>query len=533
MRAVLLFSATFLLVFPLQANEKLSAVPGEYIVKLRGTVPLGELRQSLSATKARFVDGEKIFAVVNSSRSLSALRQTAAARDSRVEYIEPNFLYYADAVPNDPQYQLLWGLKNGGQTIKDVKGLDGVDISAEKAWDLTTGSRNVVVAVVDTGVEHKNADLIENMWVNAKEANGKATVDDDGNGYIDDVYGYDFYNNDGDPKDDNGHGSHVAGTIGAVGDNRAGLTGVSWKVRLMAIKFLGSGGSGSTEDAIRGIDYAVDNGAKIINASWGGGEFSKALEDTLKKARDKGVLFIASAGNSGRNTDQNPAYPSCYDLNNIISVAAVSNTGALAYFSNYGKETVDLAAPGFDIYSFGLGGFEYLSGTSMAAPHVSGVTALLLSREPNLSVAQIRERLLSTTKTLPELRGKTASGGMVNAYNVLTNQFDAEDPSRWPSVKADLKSAHPYAPDANVSYEIVAPSGTKGFSVHFSKLETEDRYDVIKIFDASGQLIWKISGQHDDEFSPMISGAKATVVLTTDGGNQKYGFDIDRLAIRP
>ncbi|HEX4925774.1 MAG TPA: S8 family serine peptidase [Bdellovibrionales bacterium] len=436
-------------------------------------------------------------------------------------------------MPNDPEYQALWGLKNSGQVVQSTKGEESVDIGAEKAWDLTTGSPTLVVAVVDTGVDHKNAELKENMWVNAKESAGRPGIDDDMNGYVDDVFGYDFFNEDGDPRDDHGHGTHVAGTIGAAGDNRSGVAGVSWKVRLMGVKFLGSGGSGSTEDAIRAIQYAIDNGAKVINASWGGGDYSKALEDVLKKAQDKGVLFVAAAGNSGRNTDMTPAYPACYRLDNVISVASVTNKGSLSYFSNYGRKSVHLAAPGSDILSLGLNGLEYQSGTSMAAPHVSGVAALLLSREPNLSPVQVRNRLVATTKSLNDLRGKTVSGGLVNAFFALTNQHDPNDPQRWPAVNFAVSSPSPYPNDANLKFEVRAPAGTKAFSIHFARIETEETYDVVKVFDAKGGLIWKGSGSHEGLYSPVIEGSEATIVLTSDNGNQKQGFEVDRLALRP
>lgn len=532
MHALLIAGLVFLSFFS-QAKAKPSAVPGEFIVKLQSRTALSELGRRLSGRAERYIDREQSLVLLSSPHTLQELRQIARARDSRVEYIEPNFIYRAEAVPNDPDYQALWGLKNSGQVVQEAKGEVNVDVGIEKAWDLTTGSSALVVAVIDTGIDHKNGDLKDNMWVNTKEAAGRTGIDDDGNGYVDDIHGYDFFNEDGDPRDDHGHGSHVAGTIGAVGDNKLGVVGVNWKVRLMGVKFLGSGGSGSTEDAIRAIQYAIDNGARIINASWGGGDYSKALEEVLKKAHAKGVLFVAAAGNSGRNTDIAPAYPACYELENIISVASITNKGSLSYFSNYGRKSVHLAAPGSDILSFALKGLEYQSGTSMAAPHVSGVAALVLSREPNLTPGSLRERLLASVKSLNDVRGKTMSGGMVNAYFALTNQHDPNDPQRWPAITYSVKSPSPYPNDANLKFEIKAPADTVAFSIHFSKFETEERYDVVKIFDSKGELVWKASGFHDDEFTPTIEGSSATIILTSDNGNQKAGFMIDRLAVRP
>jgi thermitase len=531
MPALLLVAALLL-----SQNVAVSAshsVKEEFIVKVSSQVSLSDLKRTLPASEARYIDRARSYILIKSKKSLRDLNRISSVRDRRIEYVEPNYIYRIQAVPNDPEYKMLWGLKNSGQTIKDTVGKAGVDIQAEKAWDITVGSHNVVVAVIDTGIDYTIADLKENIWINQKELSGQKGFDDDGNGYIDDVYGYDFFNNDGDPKDDHGHGSHVGGTIGATGDNKTGVVGVNWKVQLMAVKFLGSNGTGTTEAAIKAVDYAVANNVNIINASWGGGDYSKALEDSLKNASEKGILFVASAGNSGRNTDVTPSYPASYEADNVLSVAAVDNTGAIAYFSNYGKKSVDLGAPGFNVLSTTIAGIEYFSGTSMAAPHVAGVAALLLSKEPNLSVAQIRERLLSTSKILTDLKGKTATGGLLNAYNALTNQFDPEDPKRWVTRPFELTSTHPYLPNSAVKYEVKAPAGTKAFAIHFSKFETEERFDVVKIYDEKGALVGKISGDFTGEYSGNIEGDKAVLELVSDAGNEKFGFEIDLLAIRP
>ena len=262
-------------------------------------------------------------------------------QDPNVEYAEPNYIVHALATtPNDTSFNLLWGLNN----TKDT------DIDAPEAWDITTGSDNTVIAVIDSGLAYNHPDFANNVWTNNVEVNGSALIDDDGNGYEDDFYGWDFIDGDGYPLDLNEHGTHVAGTIAAQGDNARGITGVMWDAKIMPVRFLGLSGSGSTFDAIAAIKYAYDNGARIMNNSWGGGDFSQSLKDTIEiYAAD--ALFIFSAGNTNRNNDTSPLYPASYDSPNIISVAATNDDDDLAWFSNYGSISVDLAAPGVDILS--------------------------------------------------------------------------------------------------------------------------------------------------------------------------------------
>ncbi len=272
-------------------------------------------------------------------------------KDPNVELVSPNYIYRAFAVPNDPRFGDLWGLNNTGQT----GGTPDADIDAPEAWNTTTGSSSVVIAVIDTGVDYTHEDLAANMWVNPGE-NCTNGIDDDGNGYVDDCYGIDTANNDSDPMDDNGHGTHVAGTIAAVGNNGVGVTGVNWSAKIMALKFLAADGSGSTAGAIECIEYAVNMKIKgvnvvAINASWGGPNFDPLLRDAIAAAGDAGILFVAAAGNEGNDNDSTPSYPASYDLPNIISVAATDHNDQLATFSNYGATSVDLAAPGVDILS--------------------------------------------------------------------------------------------------------------------------------------------------------------------------------------
>jgi subtilisin family serine protease len=323
-----------------------------------------------------------------------------------------------DTVPDDPRYGDLWGMAK---------------IRAPQAWDLSTGDPDLVVAIIDTGIDYTHPDLAANIWTNPGEIPANS-IDDDGNGYVDDVHGYDFYNNDGDPMDDHFHGTHVAGTTGAVGNNGVGVAGVNWHVRLMALKFLASSGSGPVSGAIGALEYAARMGARISNNSWGSGAYSQALYDAIKNAQVADHLFVAAAGNSYANADTQPTYPAAYDLDNIISVAAMDKSDGLAAFSNWGVRTVDLGAPGVSILSSVLGGgYASYSGTSMATPHVAGAAALLYALHPDWGYAQAREQLLATTRAVPALLGRTVTGGVLDSYNAMSNNNPGPIPTPGPT----------------------------------------------------------------------------------------------------
>jgi subtilisin family serine protease len=338
-----------------------------------------------------------------------------------VLYAEPDYklkvMSAPQIVPNDPRFSELWGLNNTGQS----GGTPDADIDAPEAWDIATGTNEIIVAVIDTGVDYTHPDLASNMWVNTAELNGIAGVDDDGNGYIDDIYGYDFCNNDGNPMDDHYHGTHCAGTIGAIGNNGQGVAGVCWNVKIMALKFLDAGGSGYTDDAIECVQYAVLMGAKLSSNSWGGGSYSQALKDAIDAAGNANQLFIAAAGNDyGNNNDINPAYPSSYTSENIIAVMATDKYDSMSGFSNYGPTSVDIGAPGTDILSCQPGSsYQYLSGTSMATPHVSGAAALIWSVYPSMSYQEVKNILLQTVDEIPSLSGKCVSEGRLNLFNAV------------------------------------------------------------------------------------------------------------------
>lgn len=325
----------------------------------------------------------------------------------------------ADAEPNDPLFANQWALKNTGQDGGKPK----ADINALKAWEKTTGSKRVVVAVLDSGVDYTHSDLASNIWHRSEEPNLDA-YDDNELGMIDDENGFDAVEKS-DPMDENGHGTHCAGVIGADGNNSVGIAGVNWKVEIMPLKFMNKRGFGSTKAAIEAINYVIDRkkhgvNVRIISASWGSTQRSKALEDAIRAAGEEGILFVAASGNSSEDTDKRPHYPSSYKLPNVVSVAALDRADRLASFSNYGAKTVHVAAPGATIISTWLqNGFRDASGTSMATPHVAGIAALILAKEPNIKVEKLKERLIKSTDELPELQGKVVSGGRINAAKAV------------------------------------------------------------------------------------------------------------------
>ncbi len=362
-------------------------------------------------TAAAHADGADEFVAVNPQVTLEACADVAKVMGP-LSICEPDYEYTLSAVPNDPQFSGLWGM---------------AAIDAPAAWDVSVGTQDVVVAIIDTGIDYTHPDLMGNLWVNPGEiaANG---IDDDGNGYIDDVYGINAAAHSGNPYDDNGHGTHVAGTIGASGNDGFGVVGVNWNVRIMPLKFLTASGSGTLSGAMEAIDYMVamkNRGVNIrlSNNSWGGGGYSQALNNAIARARDAGILFIAAAGNESNDNDAHASYPAGYDLSNVVSVAAVDQNFNLAYFSNFGAQTVDIAAPGVSILStVPGGGFAKLSGTSMATPHVTGALALLLASEPGITNEAAVARLYDAAVPVASLSGVVRTGRLLNVGRMVTNQ---------------------------------------------------------------------------------------------------------------
>jgi len=510
------------------------AMPGEYVVTLKqpmaSVAGLTQVATKLNASQARHLTRDLRSILVKASpdpMTLDDLRRNPA-----VASVTPNYIVHAWEGTNDPLYEKLWGMKNTGQADpKGSTGVAGVDINAEQAWTLTKGSKKITVAIIDTGVDYTHPDIAGNMWVNQKEKDGKPGVDDDGNGYVDDIYGYDFCNNDADPMDDHSHGTHVSGTIAGIGNNSAGVVGVNWESSIMAVKFLCGDGSGTLAGAVQAIDYATMMGARVMNNSWGGGGFNQALLDSITNANKQGALFVAAAGNNRADNDKYPNYPASYKVPNVVSVAAIDNKGQLASFSAYGKTTTHVSAPGVNVMSsVAGGGYESYSGTSMATPHVVGVAALVLSKFPNISAVQLKELLMKTSKPLDSLTEKTVSGGMVNAYNALMGwqatrvQYDGS----WTQSVQTLSSPHPYKDKVRVVYKITVP-GAKRVSLHFSKFETEPKHDMVYITDAYGRVYDYLSGTVAARYTIPVEADTVYVSFYTDAEGTGYGFDVDHV----
>ncbi len=421
-------------------------VEGQIIVKLKAeakpsvsevqAIDPGQLAQLVlpeDGSRAEAVEsgapGESGIYIVHLSSGVSvedAIQR--ASKDPRFEYAEPDYEIHEALTPNDSRFSELWGLLNTG-----TFGKPGADIGATSAWDLTTGSDEVVVAVTDTGVDLDHPDLAANAWVNPGEIAGNG-IDDDNNGFVDDVRGWNFVDNNNTLTDPPiTHGTHVAGTIGAVGNNGLGVTGVAWHVKLMSLKFLGSV-PGTTSNAVKCIKYAIEQkkrgvNVRVINASWGGSGDSQSLRNAIADAGDAGIVFVCAAGNgdsAGRGVEDAPdEFPAAWsaDLPSVISVAALDIGDLLPGFSNYGHTNVTVAAPGVSILStVPFGGYATLTGTSMSTPHVSGIAALLASYIPSLTPAQIKQRIIRTAVPVLSVASKTVASGRANAFNALTDR---------------------------------------------------------------------------------------------------------------
>lgn len=522
---------------------ELDAIPGEYLLRLKPSavkVPRSVLELNLGARILREYPQFNFLIVKKPSIQTQSSVVIELMGNELVSLVEPNYIYRTTRMPNDPEFHQLWGLQNIGQAIgkEKVIGKAGIDIAASKAWSLSTDANEVVVAVIDTGVDLTHADLRDNLWINSIEQNGLPNIDDDNNGVIDDIHGANFTAGTlatGNANDDQGHGSHCAGTIAGRGDNGDGVVGVCWTAQIMAVKFLDSTGAGTLENAIRAVDYAVTNGAKVLSNSWSGGGFSQLLKEAIERADAQGAIFIAAASNSGQDSDQFPAYPASYNLPNVISVAAINSAGRLADFSNYGLRTVHIAAPGENIYSLNKnGGYIFLSGTSMATPHVSGAAALIWQKFPTLTHHEVRRRIVNGARPLAGLRRRAMTGGLLNIYYSMTEEQppeDVDDPFHWNKTAYAFSSPHPYSPKERLEHEIEIPGATE-ISIFFDRFELENFFDTLQIMDRSGRVLMKLSGTMNQEFSPIIPGNYAKLVFVTDATIEKYGFDISAIAHR-
>jgi subtilisin family serine protease len=416
-------------------NPRVQYVPGEMLVQFqRGATEadkervlrgLGASRgEELLAGSARH-DGKGDLDVVKLPPGLEvAAAMRGLAKDAAVDFAEPNWIYHHQAVSNDSYFTAgsLWGMYGDTSAPANAYGSQ-----AAEAWARgnTCGQSTVYVGIIDEGVMINHTDIAGNAWVNPVEIAGNGR-DDDGNGLVDDVYGWDFAGNDNSVFDGSSddHGTHVAGTIGARGGNGTGVAGVCWSVRMIPAKFLGRNG-GTTANAIKAVDYITAlkqrHSLNLVatNNSWGGGGFSQALKDAIDRAGAANILFIAAAGNNSSNNDTTANYPSNYASANIIAVAALTSTGALASFSNYGATTVHIGAPGASIWSTvpdrkGASSYASYSGTSMATPHVTGAAAMYAASHPGASAAQIKTAILNAAIPTPSLGGKTTTGGRLD-----------------------------------------------------------------------------------------------------------------------
>jgi len=404
-------------------------VAREVLVKFRDTLQPSELAEIATEIDAEAVERVgRAGAVRLRSRSLSAAALIARlARRPDVVYAEPNFIVQITQEPDDPGFNQLWGLHNIGQLINGFPGLAGADIHATPAWDLSFGSTSNVVAIIDTGIDYTHPDLAANVW----SAPAAFTVNVGGSSVTcaAGTHGFNAITRTCNPMDNHSHGTHVSGTIGAVGNNGIGVVGVNWTARLMGIKFLDAQGSGSMADAIAAVEFAIavkeafaatgEANIRVLSNSWGGGDFSQALFDQINAANDANLLVVAGAGNNGFDNDILPFYPASFDAPNVVAIAATGNTDDAAWFSNYGASSVHLGAPGVDILSTTPGGtYEFSSGTSMATPHVSGAAALVLSR-CDVDTAALKDTLLGSVDPVPSLAGITVTGGRLNVNSAL------------------------------------------------------------------------------------------------------------------
>lgn len=407
-----------------QVNQLLSKgkFENEILVKLKNEFAATNIDSIIDKNfvskklKALKLQNSKIFHLkCDSKEKLEKALEDLLAND-KVAVAEPNYIFQHTRTPNDPEYRNLWGMNK---------------IQAPKAWDISTKT-DIIVAVIDTGVDYNHPDLKDNMWINPDEIPGNG-IDDDGNDIVDDIYGANFIPEQatGDPMDDVNHGTHCAGTIGAIGNNNLGVVGVAWNVKIMALKFLGPNG-GTTTDAIEAIDYAIEKGAHVLSNSWGGGGFSRLLKEAIERSHQKNCVFVAAHGNDGRNTSS--FYPSSYDVPNIISVVASDNGDELATFSNYSKHAADIAAPGVGILSTVPGtGYKPLNGTSMATPHVAGAVALAWgsSAHSHLNNLEIINLIYRRADPVDAFRNITTTGKRLNIGNVMSQSVSRGLTGLW------------------------------------------------------------------------------------------------------
>ena len=534
-------------------NKVFPSVPGEFVVKLKQgpdaktlntfeeiALRLQRVSGLKDGVKVRHFKTSDVFAVIEAKGLKSA--RALIESDERVAYAEPNYLYHvigsrADTLPtNDSKLSQLWGIQNTGQSdAAGQPGKAGSDIHVVPVWNEgITGSKKVKVAIIDTGVEYTHPDLQANIMKNTAEIEGDG-IDNDNNGFVDDVYGWNFNQNLANGMDDHNHGTHCAGTIGGVGNNGFGVVGVNWNVSILPIKFLSAQGSGSLDAAVQSIQYATMMGVDIMSNSWGGGPYTQALFDVIEESHKKGILFVAAAGNESNDNDASASYPATYQIDNVLSVAATDNRDQIASFSNYGRTKVHVAAPGVKILSTVRNAdYQVFSGTSMATPHVSGIAALMLSANPSLTYQQIKDTLINTSDKIRSLSKKVVARGRVNVYNAIHGIVPADSSpaeNLWKDYTYSVESPHPYVENKTYTFDINV-TNAKYVRVVFESIETESGYDKILIKDGNGEEIESLSGTYASGYTTdYLNGGKGTITLKTDSSMNKKGFKVSKLQV--
>lgn len=507
-----------------------SLLAGEWLIKVESSADLTGLQSHspfIKAVKKPFTVFTDL-AVVEMEDLIPLHQKKELLSLPGVLLAEPNYeVSLLDFFPSeDPLYKEQWALENDGRN----GGKAGADIKAKAAWQLAEHHRDVVVAVIDTGIDYRHPDLRDAMWTNSKEIPGNG-IDDDNNGYIDDYHGYNFYEEGvHDPMDDHMHGTHCSGII-AASHNQIGIKGIAPKTKLMAVKFLGPLGNGDIAGGIAGIEYALKMKVDIMSNSWGGPPYSEILNEVMNRVEQAGILFVAAAGNDHANNDADPMYPASYRQENVIAVAASNRSDDIARFSNWGVKLVHLAAPGKDIYSTILNGrYKSASGTSMAAPYVSGVLSLMKSHLPNLSAKELKDRLLGAAEHTYIFEEKTLSGGRLDAHAALKGEVATSLPpdQSWEEDYVNVSSPSPYPNMARLKFSVSKP-GAKAIRLHFELFETEKRVDFLAIKDGSGKLIESLHGKQGTLWSRVIPGDTADLTLLTDSINTFSGFRINKI----
>ncbi len=438
----------------------------------------------------------------------------------------------SETLATDPLFSQQWSLRNLGSD-----GKLGADIDIARAWKIQTGSQNVVVAIIDSGMDMNNPDLTGNVWRNPRESVDGA--DNDSNGYNDDIYGWNFLNNDSNVQDERSHGSHVAGIIGAVGNDGRGIAGINWRVSLMPLKVFGATGGGYEEHIIQALRYAQANGAHIVNASFAystkgviePGEYN-VLRDAINELQSSGILFVSSAGNDGLSLDATPAYPANYALPHQITVVSTDTRDVISGFSNYSPTFADIAAPGSAILSALLANnYQTQNGTSMAAPMVAGVAALLKAENPTWQATQIKEAILMGRDYVPSLATKVKTQGRLNAYNSLRGIYRVTppEPTNWvrQSLPEVIETAHPVPFAYEKAFDVYGPANAKAMRIIFDQIEDSCRYCTVEIYDKTGTMVVSTSqtpGVRYNEISRYVFGNYMKIVYRTALTSGAYGF---------